>query len=62
MSNRLYSNRTKEEKRRSISSGPKAFKSEESANKWAKENNIKEYKLRNLRGEGKKKKIKIQIV
>ena len=62
MSNRLYSNRTKIKKGRSIDSGPKAFKSEESANKWAKENNLKGYTLKNLRGEGKKKKIKIQII
>jgi len=61
MSNRLYSNRTKTTKRRLIAK-PKAFKSEESANKWAKENNLKGYTLRNLRGEGKKKKIKIQII
>ena len=62
MSNRFYSNRIKIKKRRSTDSGPKAFKSEESANKWAKENNMKNYTLRNLRGEGKKKKIKIQII
>jgi len=62
MSNRLYSNRTKIKWKKPAGSKPKAFKSEESANKWAKENNIKDYTLRNLRSEGKKKKIKISTV
>ena len=61
MSNRLYSNRMRIKKGDSKRTKPKAFKSEESANKWAKENNIKNYTLRNLRAEGKRKKIKISI-
>lgn len=61
MSNRLFSNRIKKKKGDSKRTSPKAFKSEEAANKWAKNNNIKDYKLRNLK-EGKKKKIKISLV
>lgn len=62
MSNRLYSNRMRIKKKKPIDAKPKAFKSEESANEWAKKNNIKNYTLRNLRAEGKKKKIKIMTV
>jgi hypothetical protein len=62
MSNRLYSNRTKLRYKKPAGSKPKAFKSEESANKWAKENNITNYTLKNLRKEGERKKIKIVTV
>ncbi len=62
MGSRLYAQRIKGKKRRPIGSKPKAFRTEESANKWAKENNIKDYTLKNLRAEGKKKKIKILTV
>jgi hypothetical protein len=62
MGSRLYSNRVPEIRRRPKGSKPKAFKSEESANKWATEHNIKDYTLKNLRDEGKKKKIKIITV
>ena len=61
MSNRLYSNRTKLKKKHFKNTKPKAFKSEEAANKWAKENGLKDYTLRNLRKEGQKKKIKISV-
>lgn len=59
---RLYSQRIKVKKKKPKGSKPKAFKSEESANKWAKDHNIKKYTLRNLRPEGKRKKIKISTV
>ena len=62
MSNRLFSNRIKPRYKKPVGSKPKAFKSEESANKWAKEHNIKDYTLRNLHAEGKRKKIKISTV
>jgi|TARA_B100002003_G_C13961429_1_gene465688 hypothetical protein len=62
MSNRLYSNRTQPRYKKPAGSKPKAFKSEESANKWAKENNITNYTLKNLRKEGERKKIKIVTV
>lgn len=62
MSNTLYSNRIKRKWKKPSNSKPKAFKSEESANNWAKKNNIKNYVLRNLRKEGERKKIKISIV
>lgn len=62
MGSRLYKERIKIKRKKPAGSKPKAFKSEESANKWAKEHNIKNYTLRNLRPEGKKKKIKIQTV
>lgn len=62
MGSRLYKERIKIKRRKPKGSKPKAFKSEESANKWAKEHNIKDYKLVNLRSEGKKKKIKISTV
>jgi len=62
MGSRFYSNRIKVKKKKPRNSKPKAFKSEESANKWARENNIKNYTLRNLREEGKKKKIKITTI
>ena len=41
---------------------PKTFKTEESAKKWAENNNIKNYELINLKNpENKLKKIKISI-
>ncbi len=61
MANRYFSNRLKNNRRTKLSK-PKAFKSEESAHKWAKANDIKNYTLRNLRKEGEKKKIKIEII
>jgi len=61
MSNRLFSNRLNKTKKQPKRTKPKAFKSEESANKWAKDNNLKKYTLRNLRAEGQKKKIKIVV-
>jgi len=39
---------------------PKAFKSKESAENWAKENGLKDYELVNLRKEGRRPKIKIK--
>jgi len=62
MGSRLYAQRIKEKYKKPAGAKPKAFKSEESADKWAKEHNIKDYKLVNLRPEGKKKKIKILTV
>ena len=39
---------------------PKTFKTEESANKWAEENKIKDYKLENIKSpESKTKKLRI---
>ncbi|MAG91960.1 hypothetical protein CMO83_04755 [Candidatus Woesearchaeota archaeon] len=61
MACRLFSNRLRVDRIVPGKSRPKAFKSEESANKWAKANNIKNYTLRNLRKEGDKKKIKIVV-
>jgi hypothetical protein len=40
---------------------PKTFKSEESANKWAESQGIKEYSLENLKTEGNSSK-KIRVV
>ncbi|MBS3102778.1 hypothetical protein J4458_05030 [Candidatus Woesearchaeota archaeon] len=62
MSNTLYSHRIKRRWKKPLNSKPKAFKSEESANSWAKKNNIKSYTLRNIRKEGERKKIKIVMV
>ena len=39
---------------------PKTFKTEESANEYAKKQGIKSYTLRNLRFPGNKKKIRIE--
>ncbi len=39
---------------------PKAFKSEEKAVEWAKKNNVRDFKLKNLREKGKPK-IKIVL-
>ena len=62
MSNRLYSNRVRLKKNSSKRTRPKAFKSEESAKKWAESQGLKNYSLRNLKGpESKRKKIKIVL-
>ncbi|MFH1641655.1 MAG: hypothetical protein ABIC04_02030 [Nanoarchaeota archaeon] len=65
MSNRYYSNRlklieAKKAKTRRPRSRPKSFKSEEAANKWADNNKVKDYSLKNLKNtENKTKKIVI---
>ncbi|MFA6088748.1 MAG: hypothetical protein WC755_02700 [Candidatus Woesearchaeota archaeon] len=41
--------------------GPKTFKSEETANKWAKEHNIKNYDLKDIRNLGANDK-KIRVI
>ena len=55
---RLYTATHIKHIRRAKRTKPKAFKSEEKAQEWAKKNNIKDFELRNLRDKGKPK-IKI---
>lgn len=60
MGSRLYSKRWQADSGRERNARPKSFKSEDVAKTWAEKNNIKDYKLVNLKSEdSKKKKIKI---